>query len=510
MDLPEKRKLAEYLISNDYNIYKRHLLEVQKLNDEEFNELFEGNTEYKNYTVSNLKNFIQLVQKFEDNQDLIMQWYNREEYYKFVSEIWKKNILAKLQEAEDNEKNIILKENNIDISKWNEEFREYFNEIIKRNPIKSYAERIKNYIKTDYGNFDELIKSVDICKDEMKKSEESICKRPMLSNIDSTMNKIINQFIPKYESELVNGFKEFKKEKEKKKEEIINREINAYTKKVKTNIDYNNIFHDNMNVESNFSGLSEKNKKKLTNEIKKLYSKDNKNSKLSETKKMEKLKDLGKQFNEEGEKFCQIGIKDQAKMLANNQQIKNAVLGLSMANMTYSYLHLGKTLTEFNQKFNDFRNEFTRIKNNFEQHKKEVELIPEDIDEAVKQIIETGKKFQQDLNAIQCLIQKIKEEINNQEKRKSEVKVNTIVSSIGILVGGGGSALADDSSEYNQSFFANVAAIVGNIIDLKLIDKNIKEYTELYGEAEKLMNEITQEIDKLRNKFNLLSTKHMS
>ena len=101
-------------------------------------------------------------------------------------------------------------------------------------------------------------------------------------------------------------------------------------------------------------------------------------------------------------------------------------------------------------------------------------------------------------------------EINNQEKRKSEVKVNTIVSGVGILVGGGGSALADDSSEYNQSFFANVAAIVGNIIDLKLIDKNIEEYTKLYGEAEKLMNEITQEIDKLRNKFNLLSTKHMS
>ena len=135
-DLLEKRKLAEYLLSNDYKVFKRHLPEVQKLNDEEFNELFEGNTEYKNYTVSNLRNFTQLVQKFEDNQDLIMQWYNREEYYKFVAEIWKKNILAKLQAAESqNEKDEILKSYEIDISKWDEEFREYFNKIINISPF---------------------------------------------------------------------------------------------------------------------------------------------------------------------------------------------------------------------------------------------------------------------------------------------------------------------------------------------------------------------------------------
>jgi len=38
-----------------------------------------------------------------------------------------------------------------------------------------------------------LIKCVDICKDDMEKSEESIYKRPIIFNIDYKMNKIINQ-----------------------------------------------------------------------------------------------------------------------------------------------------------------------------------------------------------------------------------------------------------------------------------------------------------------------------
>ena len=51
-DLPMKRKLAEYLLKNDLNIFKRHLEEVMNLEDEEFFQLFEGNTEY-NYNTQN-------------------------------------------------------------------------------------------------------------------------------------------------------------------------------------------------------------------------------------------------------------------------------------------------------------------------------------------------------------------------------------------------------------------------------------------------------------------------
>lgn len=135
-DINKKRKLAEFLISSDINIFKRHLEEVRQLNDKEFNELFEGNTDF-NFNVENKKNFKQLVQKFEDNKELTIQYYNNEKYYEYVLLIWKKNILQKLKEANnENEQNQILRSYNIDTSKWDGEFKEYFQIIINTKPIK--------------------------------------------------------------------------------------------------------------------------------------------------------------------------------------------------------------------------------------------------------------------------------------------------------------------------------------------------------------------------------------
>ena len=62
-----------------------------------------------------------------------------------------------------------IKKNNIDTSKWNENFRQYFNVRINQSPIKKYAERIKYYIKEDYSDFDELIKSIVLIKYRKKK-----------------------------------------------------------------------------------------------------------------------------------------------------------------------------------------------------------------------------------------------------------------------------------------------------------------------------------------------------
>ena len=99
-------------------MFKRYLSDVQKLNDKEFNELFEGNTDYKKFSVPNIDSFYQLVSKFDDNKDLIIQWYKEEKYYEFILQIWKPNILQKLKEKKNiNDKNEILKQYNIDISK---------------------------------------------------------------------------------------------------------------------------------------------------------------------------------------------------------------------------------------------------------------------------------------------------------------------------------------------------------------------------------------------------------
>ena len=507
-DLPQKRKLAVYLLSNDYAIFKRHLMEVQKLSDEEFNELFEGNTDYQKFNVKNQKEFNQVVQKFDDNKDLIMEWYNREDYYKFVLQIWKPNILQKLKNAENqNEKKEILKQYKIDTSSWdNTEFSVHFNTCINQSPIKDYAERMKKYIKADYGDFDELIKSVDKCKTNIKNSEETSCKETIKSNIDTTMTKIINEFVPNFITSLSNGYNEFNQEKEKKEEEMANKRIKNYFEEVKLNKlcgkkdskCYNNFY---------LNGISEKNKKLLVKEVKQLYAKEDALYNTDNKIEMEKIKELSKKFNEEGEKVCKIGLIDQSKMLFNNNQFKNAVLGLSIANVTYTYLHLGQTFINFNKNFLEFKTELERIKRNFEKHKKEVELIPDDIDEAVEQIIKTGQKFKQDLDDIDELINNIKNEINNQDIEKGKAYGNLVASTALTAMSAIGTHLTGDK-KYGGSTAANIAALVGNVIDIKKINKNIEEYEKIYKEAEDLRNEINQEIDKLRNKFNNLSTKH--
>ena len=67
-------------------IFKRHLDEVMNLKNEDFYELFEGNTEFS-YNTQNKREFKQLAQKFDDNKDLTIEYYNKTEYYEAVLSI---------------------------------------------------------------------------------------------------------------------------------------------------------------------------------------------------------------------------------------------------------------------------------------------------------------------------------------------------------------------------------------------------------------------------------------
>lgn len=93
-DISQKKELAKFLLNNDIKIFKRHLDEVMNLKNEDFYELFEGNTEF-NYDTQNKREFKQLAQKFDDNRDLLIEYYDKKEYYEAVLSIWKPNILYK-------------------------------------------------------------------------------------------------------------------------------------------------------------------------------------------------------------------------------------------------------------------------------------------------------------------------------------------------------------------------------------------------------------------------------
>ena len=538
-DVPQKRKLAEFLLSHEFNRFKKHLEEMKNLTDEEFYELFEGNTEY-NYSVSNKAEFRELAQKFDDNKDLIIEWYNREDYYNYVLQIWKPNILQKLKSAEDEKERYTLLTNfKIDITNWDDEFRDYFKIIMEIKPTKSYSERIKNYIKLDLPDFDDLIKTVYHCKEKVKKGEDNICNNILQSNLDTSMNRILTDLVPHFFKQICNEGDNIISGFQKKEEE------NAF-QKIKN------------------SGLSEKQKKDLIGEVKKIYykeekkeekieqekkeqeekeekekEKENEKNDLNEDKKEKqnkkkqkdilsslfefngeyaKLEQLSKKFNEsEGPdkniNFDKLSFKDKSKVFLKNKMVKHAILGLSLANVSYSVLHLTKSFMNYNQFSQKFKERLGEIKKKFQIHKNNVKIIDDmDIDVAIEQIVQCGKDFQSDLLEVEELINEIKDAINGIKTDKNKTISNMIISGgkllLGIftIIGSEG----EDRTEYAAASLGDFISLILNGVDIYQQNKSIQEFMRYMDEAINLKNQINEEIDKLRTRYQELAFRHFS
>ena len=507
-DISQKRKLAEFLISNDFNIFKKHLEQVKQLSDEDFYELFKGNTNH-NFNVPNKREFKQLAQKFDDNYELISNYYNNEEYYDNIKKIWRLNILQKLKEEEDfSKKEEIMKKINLNQNEWDKEFKEYFYSIIMQKSEKPYGERIKNYIQADYGNFDDLIKNVNKCKKNVEKSEESHCNKVLKANLDTTASKLISKFLPLF-------LKNFEEEIRKMPDELRKKEEqNAYDR-IKDMI------------------VNESDRNKLIKEVEKIYAKEitqsqKENATFGFVSEFEELKILSIKFTEQEEKewgifeddeeildFKEVGFSDKAQVFFKNNAIKHAYLGLSLANLTYSLLHLGQTfmnkeiLNNLNKKY---KAELDRIENNFRKHQSKVEIIPDDIDEAIEKIIELGKIFQTDLDEINELISNIENDILGVQTEKNKSIFNAIGSGLGGLLGIVGMAYTEgnDRKEYAGGTLADILALIANCSDISVQQKIINDLKTNRDRANNLKKEIEKEIDKLRQKFEALKCKHYS
>ena len=402
--------------------------------------------------------------------------------------IWKKNILQKLKEANnENEQNQILRSYNIDTSKWDGEFKEYFQIIINTKPIKDLAERMKNYIETDYGNFDDLIKTVNKCKNRVKNSDNNHCNKVFGANLNTSMNKVLKEFIPKFLKNIadeIGNIPSILKEKEKEKA----------TNTVKS------------------LSLTSTEEKKLIDEIKKIYEnsekeKNNISSIFDVNKEFKQLKDLSCKFNAENFDFDsdndddnnelvfnELDFKDKANTIFSNKMIKHAILGISLANATYSCLHCANTFMNYKLFSKQFAERLDLIKKNFEKHQNKVELIPDDIDEAIEQVIKCGQNFNQDLEDVEELINEINDAINGVQNEKNSSILNIIGSSGGLLIGIFGFSVTegDDRIEYATASLADVLAIVANTSDVMVRSKQLKEYEKYLNDAKELKKKYKQ------------------
>jgi len=485
-DLNQKRKLVEYLLNKELKIFKQFISQIKNFNDEQFKALFEGNTNYKNFNISNA-NFITLVKKFETHNCLLDNFYEDEEHYEYVFKIWYKNlVLQSLNNKSEEERIKFFKDNNVDYIDWPENVKEKIQVIINNFSEYDIAEMMKYYIQ-DYGEIDDLIKKTEDCKTMVEKNiETSNCKRILNKNLDIMNSKLINEMIPDFLKKLPDNIKGIKREIN---EEQIKRSIEKINK----------------------SGLSNGQKDRLIDKVKNLYKEENKNSegKFVSKKELEELKELGIKIN--NGKVNELSFSEKVGIGLANKNVGNTYLAFSLLNLNYSIMHLNNTFGYETSQYKCHLEEYENIKKSFNKHKEEVKLITDDIDESANMMKELRKKFEEDRKRINELIQKIKNDLEGFKSEQDKNYVSFIASIIGALGGIVASVMTsgDNKGEYISGAGQNIIASINSAKDINETKKIIKKINSLLSQAEALQKEINDEIEKLEKKFDKLKEAYM-
>lgn len=484
-DLNQKRKLVEYLLNKELKIFKQFISQIKNFNDEQFKALFEGNTNYKNFNISNA-NFITLVKKFETHNCLLDNFYENEEHYEYVFKIWYKNlVLQSLNNKSEEERIKFFNENNINYIDWPENVKEKIQVIINNFSEYDLAGMMKYYIQ-DYGNIDDLIQKSEDCKTMVEKNiETSNCKRILNKNLDIMTTKLINEQIPDFLKNLPNCIKGIK------------REINE--EQIKRSIE-----------KINESGLSNGKKDRLIEKVKNLYKEEKKNEKKNSegkfnvNKELEELKELGIKIN--NGKVNEVSFVEKVGIGLANKNVGNAYLAFSLLNLNYSIIHLNNTLEYETSKYKCHLEEFENIRKSFNKHKEEVKLITDDIDESANMMKELRKKFEEDRKRINELIKNINNDLEGIKTEQDKNYGSLIVSIVGALGGFVASAMTsgDNKGEYLSGAGKNFIAIISTAKDINETKKIIKDINSLLNQAEALQNDINKEIKNLEEKFNKL------
>ena len=481
----QKRKLAIYLVQKGLKKYHDFLPEIKNLNNEQFNNFFKGNTDYNNFKSSDPKHFNELVQEFGNHYDILSEFYDDEKYYPMIFELWKAKCFLNMKGKDDEEQKRILKHHGVKTEIWDEKFKNHVKSVTTESLSKEEIARIlKNYIASDFGNFDEYVKTTTRCTKNIVENEKTYCGKILKTKLDENMEQAFKTLFPIFKERYINDntlSSDFQKRQEKA----------AINKMIK-------------------SGMTEANSKRIIKEIIKKYEEEKFTGTFNPNEELKKVKDVSIKFSKG--KLNELSFKEKADVFFSNEMIKHAVFGISLMNLTYGILHLGQRLFHYDEIKAELKIRLDDIKKSYQKHKDEVNSIPDDIDEAAEYIKKLNAKFNSDLEKVQELIQDIKDAINNEKTERNK----SIFQFFGSIVFGGiGGAAAHlskdmkDKIEYASSSLFNFINSGLNGVDIYKAVKNINELEKAEKEAIDLRKDIEKEIDKLKERFESLKTAHI-
>ena len=457
-DFIRARRLVKILLSEDY-LYNNIVYFILLFNDEQFKNLFLGNTDYKNYPNISYRNFSFLLWKFEDYNSLLNEWYQDESKYDLLIKLWKSNLcISKLRENSELELKELLKKMDILIS---DDILIEFQEVIN-NSLESKASNIKNYLKEEDNYYLSLVQTYNTYEEFYKKKNnyENI---NITKNLNNIYNKLLEESFPLT--------KNYIKEKFPNLNSLAKKQIEERTipKKFKNAL-YTEIINDKdaNKKEISFDTISE-----LTEVIK-------------NSKSLFKLMDT---------------------------PVINAItsLGSAFLNLVTSIKTFDEQISEYESKIKEYAKRIEQVHNNFIRHKMKIELLDlDDYEGSLKKLNYYGYLIYQDKREILKIISDLK---NDENELKYDKQISTVggialaVTNVFISIGLGAITGGIGAFLFGMAASANIVVSgvgIGSLVKLReqleIYETTIKAQIKYYDKIDKYLNEVflkkTEEIKK--------------
>ena len=489
------RKIIMFLLEDEVYDFKRWIPLIKKFNSEQIQNLFQGERDYK-YPVKNKAVFDKLVLKFDNFAIILSKWYEKEENYQYIKQLWLKYIVIEDIHEEIEKKNLneekltsYFQFKNINYAIWPEEVKKELKEAIEETygtfiheeDIKKQLNEEHSALKKCLDTASGLIKSfTNIFKDTDEEAQKIFEKnyRSIKLSIVGTLFSLIGTTALSSAKDAVNS---------KALKRFLIEQIQDYdickvdAKKIandilKSDCCSDNIINWRVGKGNDWFSFDEIDGKTYHNYIN---------------------KDLEINLGEMESDSLSIGKKISAVF---KSKIVCGLTGLA------SFINLGFSAYELYEISNitetiagkEYEKKFKEIKKKFKDHLNELDLTT-DCYMIKEKIIYVKNNLENDKELLVKLINEIEAYI----KLLKREKTNSIISLVFSVALGGGSILGSIVSSGGTSFFYSLWAMTNlisggiNIKNISNCNSFIKELEDIKKQAEEEEKKMQEEIKKL-------------
>lgn len=477
----QARELVNLLLSNDIKVYRKLLPEIENLNSEDFENLFNGNYNYE-FNVKNKKNFKNLCIKFDNFHQILEEWYEEQKYYKYLIKLWSKYpCIEDLKYKEEDELKKILLSYSINYDEWPSDIKTQF-KILISSTDNTKAFELKKLIEDKFAQLNCVLDDLVLFQKQIKNQgkENNIYEKNselLLVNIVSTLVVPLAMYFGN--------------------QNIQEKEIKAAKKYICNNLtDQRTIKKVTKNfitcLKNNYTGKLSFNDSNIINN---------------------KYRVLDLEYDDFFDDECfNINFENgNVKMLEGIKKVKaffksKMVYGLHAA---LSFLNLGWSVYNLTQTYKGYEQvkkyniDLEEIVSQFNIHKNEIGILPNDLKEATERIKNVLGKIRNDQKNLRDLIEKIEKSINFQESQKKKSLIGLGVSGFLGVTGAIGGLITFNGTSivYGISSVANIFSAIAHTSNLIMAKNIIGQLKKTLDKAHEEEKKIEQQIDNLINEL---------